>query len=223
MHTILCLLVLLVAYTIAQCEAHLPRQMQCPSSGIIGFKPNDPEELKEDKCDGPFIVGSSIDTGTLCGDCAMFLTNISVWVDHASPDKDDRKYMLGVYDDTSSFPLFLQGNSSKGYLESDEWNTLPVDIFLCSEATYWLMMMSNEEDCGMFNNMAYRKVEGYQGAKAFDYFFGTFPFYFGPLGYHLQRQYAIYANYTCVEFGTKAIVQQYGKVEAKHGLQCSIP
>ncbi|MFC5641244.1 Ig-like domain-containing protein [Kitasatospora cinereorecta] len=142
-----------------------------------------------DDTDSNHLNGSKITTGA----AAVPLTSLSVHVGSVSAAPNNQ-FQLAVYSDSAGSPGNLVASTASGTLTANAWNSVPVNVTLAANTTYWLVYNSNGTSTAV-NNMNYGA--GASGSGAYSNTgvpFGTWPTSFGP-AVKDSLVYSLYGSY----------------------------
>ncbi|MEK2493120.1 Ig-like domain-containing protein [Kitasatospora purpeofusca] len=142
-----------------------------------------------DDTDSNHLNGSRVTTGA---DPAA-LTALSVHVGPIAAAPNNR-YQLAVYTDAGGSPGTLVAATGSGTLTANAWNSLPVNLTLSANTSYWFVYNTNGTSTTV-NNMNYSTGTAGQGAYSNTVVpFGTWPADFGPAVKDSFR-YSLYGTY----------------------------
>ncbi|MFG3056062.1 Ig-like domain-containing protein [Kitasatospora sp. NPDC048239] len=142
-----------------------------------------------DDTDSNHLNGSRVTTGA----AAVPLTSLSVHVGPVSAAPNNQ-YQLAVYTDAGGSPGTLVAASGAGTLTANAWNSLPVNVTLGANTSYWFVYNSNGTGATV-NNMNYSTGASGSGAYSNSVVpFGTWPTTFGP-AVKDPLLYSLYGSY----------------------------
>ncbi|MGW6913612.1 Ig-like domain-containing protein [Kitasatospora sp. NPDC054939] len=142
-----------------------------------------------DDTDSNHLNGSRITTGA----APVPLDSLNVHVGAVSAAPNNR-FQVAVYTDEGGSPGTLVTSTATGTLTANGWNTVPVDVTLAANTSYWLVYNTNGTSSAV-NNMNYSTGPVGQGAYSNTVVpFGTWPATFGP-AVKSSLVYSLYGTY----------------------------